>query len=33
LSACASTGPTGGAPPAQKDAPERGGDHGGGGMM
>jgi len=33
LAACTSTHPTGGVPPAQKDAPERGGDHGGGGMM
>jgi len=33
LAACTSTHPAGGAPPAQKDAPERGGDHGGGGMM
>jgi len=32
LAACAGPGPAGSAPPAHHDAPERGGD-GGGGMM
>jgi hypothetical protein len=33
LTACTGPGPAGGTPPARQDAPERGGDHGGGGMM
>ena len=33
LTACTGPGPVGGASPAQRDAPDRGGgDHGGGGM-
>jgi hypothetical protein len=33
LTACANPGPAGGHPPARQEQPERGSDHGGGGMM